>query len=192
MILITWRRLVLMLVRPSAVAADLARTPPRWGGAVAVLQLGLVWAGLSAALHAAGHGPSMSLVPIPRSSYYAAQAVFVVPLTLACWWLMSVVASAVAGADAAGKAKVAAVLGHAYAAPLIFLFLAIDIVLYAGWGFAALGKYLRFYAPIAPIWAIVVGTLGLREALQISTRRALWATLAGMVAQVLVGGVLLR
>jgi hypothetical protein len=192
-IAIAWRRLVTVLFRPSAVAEEIRAAPASRDGAVAVAQLGVVWAVFCAALFAAGHGPSFSLLPIPKGTYYAAQAVFVVPLTLALWWLMSAIAARVAGAkDASGRAMTFAALGYAYAAPLIFVFLLVDVILYASMGFDALGRYIRFYAPIAPLWAVVAGTLVLRRALGISTARALLATAAGMIAQALLGGVLLR
>ncbi len=189
----TWRRLLTILVRPAKVGEQVRQAPARADGAVAVAQLGAVWAAFCAALFAGGHSPSFSLLPIAVGRYYLWQALFVIPLTLALWWVMCTVAARVAGANTAErKAATFAALGYAYAGPLIIAFLLVDIAIYAMLGFAAMGRLIRFYAPIAPLWAVVAGTLCLRAALSLNTGRALAAVVSGMLVQALIGGVFLR
>lgn len=188
-----WQRLPRMLVSPTAVAGDIRASPRASDGAYAVLQLGVAWSALSLWLYLEGHGPSFSLLPIAKGDYYLAQAVFVVPLTLALWWLMSTIACAVARArEPERRAAAFSALGHAYAAPLLFAFILVDAVIFGAAGFAAMGRYIRFYAPIAPIWALVAATRALRNALGVTTGRALAACALAMLAQALVGGVFLR
>lgn len=182
-----------MLVSPTALAGDIRAAPRASDGALAVVQLGAIWSAFSLWLYLAGHGPSFTLLPIARDRYYLAQAAFVVPLTLALWWLMSAIACAVLRLrEPERRAAVFASLGYAYAAPLIFAFLLVDALIFGAAGFAALGRYLRFYAPIAPFWALVAGTRALRAALDVTTGRAFAACALAGLAQALVAGVFLR
>jgi hypothetical protein len=182
-----------MLFAPTAIADEIRAAPRARDGAYAVALLGCLWSAFSLWLHLGGHAPSFVLLPIPKERYYLAQAVFVVPLTLALWWLMSTIAAALAGArDQRRRAATFAALGYAYAAPLIFGFLLVDVVIFQAAGFAALGRYIRFYAPIAPLWALIAGTIAVRRALEIGTGRAFAACAAAMLVQALVGAPFLR
>lgn len=182
------RRMILALFKPAALADEIEGARE---GAIAVVALGVAWGLFSLWLFLAGHGPSFTLVPIPKSHYYLAQAFFVVPLCLVLWQLMSWVALAVAGARER-RALTMGVLAYVYAAPLLFSFVLVDVVIFSAFGFEAMGRYLRFYAPLAPLWTLVGCTVALRRALSISLGRALVAAFAGLAAQAVAGGILLR
>ncbi len=189
----SWRTMVQMLFAPARVADALGERPAVWQGGGAVLTLGVLWAAFSLVLYLRGHAPSFVLLPIPRPAYYLWQSLFVVPVTLASWWVLGSVAAWVAGA-ARGPARdgVIAVLGVAYAAPLVFGFLAVDVVLFAAFGFEAMGRAIRFYAPLAPLWGLWVGTLAVRRRLSVSTARAWLGCAVGFVAMAPLGAVFLR
>ena len=180
------------LWRPRRTMEILAEAPSRRGAAGA-LALGAVWAGFSGLLHLGGHAPSVTLVPIPPERYYLAQAGFAVPLWLALW----AVAARVSGiaATALGGARSpwpGAVMGYALASPMIGLFLLPDILVYLVAGHDALGAAMKYYAPIAPLAAWALATVGLERRFELSRGRAVLAAFAGLLAQALLGAPLLR
>jgi len=186
---------LLDLVRsPRAGLALLARRGSPFPGLAPVLALGALYAAFSRLLHAGGHAPKVTLVPIPKEQYYLWQSLFIVPLFVALWLIYGLVAHALSRL-AGGRASLGAslaVLGVAYAVPLACLFVIPDLIVYLAFGHAALAKAMRFYAPLAMIACVTLSALALMEAHQLSRPRAIAIALAGLVVQGALGGVLLR
>lgn len=163
-------------------------------GAVYVLLAGGGWALLCAALATAGHSPSIALVPIPREHYYAAQAVFVVPLLLASWLLCAALARGVArilGANG-GFVPAANAIAPALALPLLVVFLVPDAIAWMLLGFEALGAVVRVTGPLSFAAMLVCVTVAVRAASSLSTGRAFVAAFCGVFAQGALAGVFLR
>lgn len=159
-----------------------------------VLVAGAIWAALCLLLYRAGHAPSRALVPIARADYYLYQACFVVPLLLAQWRLASAVAQRVARAlGGHGAASLLSDrLAPALALPLILLFLVPDLLAYAWLGFGALAKLVRITAPLSFAGSVWLGSRAVRRVHALGGGRAFAAALLGVLAQALLGGVLLR
>lgn len=187
-------RLIDIWRAPRKTLRDLSEQRARTG-ATAAATLGAIWGLFSLALYLGGHAPSVTLVPIAAERYYLAQAVFAVPLWLVLWRVASTVAHRCAvrlgGVPDQGKA-VAAIMGHALAAPMIALFLLPDVLVYATLGFEALGRAMRWYAPLGPLVAWAMASYGLKVSHDLSTGRAIVAAFAGLLAQAVVGAPLLR
>jgi hypothetical protein len=179
---------------PRAALARAARRASPRDGLLPVLVLGALYAGFSLLLHLGGHAPSVTLVPILRERYYLWQSAFIVPLFVALWLIYSGVAhglSRLAGGRGAGGSTLA-VIGLGYAVPLALLFVVPDVLVYLALGHGALGKGMRIYAPLAAIGCVLLCAVGLRTAHGIARGRAVLISLAGLIAQAAVGGVLLR
>lgn len=163
-------------------------------GAIAVGAAGLVWAALSAMLAADGRAPTVTLLPIPRERYYAAQALFVVPVLLGQWWLASQVSwrSARRLGGAGTWPQTLGPMGGALAVPLVVCFLLPDLVVYLSAGFQALGAVVRFTAPLSLLGAVALATGVVRRVHGLAWARALGAALAGVLAQAAAGGLFLR
>lgn len=188
------RWIVGTLWRPRATFAELEREGKARTGAALVALSGACWAALTAALHAHGHAPSVTLVPIARSDYYLWQTGFVVPLLLVLWLLLTGIVHLLcrrAGAQPRLRPALA-VLGAAYAVPLLFFFIVPDVFIYAALGFDALRQSVRWYAPVTPLVTLVLTTLALTQLYRVGTVRAFAAALVALTAQAAVGGVLLR
>ena len=179
---------------PRAALADIADRGARRDGFVAMLVLGAVHAGFSLILHLAGYAPRMGIPGFGRENHYLWQAFFVFPLYLALFWVGGLVTHGVArGFSGSGSRDASfAVFGVAYAAPMIMLFLVPDILVFEIFGFNAIGKAMRWYAPVAAIACVWLGALGLSRAHKISAGRASLAAIAGFLAQAIVGGAFLR
>ncbi|MFW6049768.1 MAG: hypothetical protein ACODAU_01265 [Myxococcota bacterium] len=163
-------------------------------GLLAVLAAGAAWAALCLVLAADDHAPSVSLVPIPRARYYLAQASFVVPVLLVQWGVCVGVARTVARrlGGAGAVRPLANGLGLALGLPLLSLFVVPDLIAYAVAGFEALGPLVRVTAPLAFVATSVLATGAVRLAHGLGVGRALVAALAGVLAQAVLGGMLLR
>jgi hypothetical protein len=188
------RRLAFLLVRPGPTLDELVQLEPA-RGRLAMLLVGGVWALFSAALAFGGEAPSVTLVPIPKAHYYAAQALFAVPLFWLLWGVLTQVAHRLAtafGGSVDGRSGAAAMLGHAYAAPMIALFLVPDILVYGVFGHAGLARFMKFYAPLGPLVALALGSAGLARAYGLGRGRAFVTALCAFLAQALVGAPLLR
>lgn len=183
----------LLLAPRSAMAAVAARADTR-EGLRPMLLLGVLHAAFSLLLFLAGHAPKMGIPGLPRETHYLIQAVFLVPLYLVLWQIGARVAHALARLSNTPERRPAAlaVFGVAYAAPMILLFLVPDILVFALLGFDRIGKLMRYYAPLAAASSVTLGALGLRSAFSIGNGRAFFASLAGFLAQAVVGGVFLR
>jgi hypothetical protein len=160
----------------------------------AVIAAGAAWAGLCAWLAADGHAPSVTLLPIARERYYLVQAVVVIPVLLGMWGLCAVVANGVARA-LGGKGtlwRTLLALGPALGVPLLCCFVIPDLVAYGVWGFGALGAVVRVTGPLALVVSTVAATGAVYGEHDVSRGRAAVAAVAGVVAQAVVGGVVLR
>jgi hypothetical protein len=173
---------------------DHASARARRSAIAIVLVAGAIWACLCLILYRAGHAPSRTLVPIARADYYLYQACFVVPLLLAQWCLASAVARRIARAlGGSGEARqLTDQIAPALALPLILLFLAPDLLTYAWLGFSALAKLVRITAPLSFLGSVWLGTRAVRRTQGLRGGRALLAAFLAVLAQSLVGGVLLR
>jgi len=189
-----WSLFLAVLRNPRRAFTDIATQGEAREGLAAMLVLGILHAGFSLLLHVTGHTPRMGIPGFGRENYYLYQALFVIPLYLALFWIGGLVAHTIARrfSGAGSREASLAVFGVAYAMPMIALFILPDLVVFLGFGFAAIGKAMRFYAPLAAIACVWLGALGLSRAHQIGAGRAGIAAFVGFVAQALIGGVLLR
>lgn len=163
-------------------------------GLVPMLVLGALHAAFSLLLWLGGHAPRVGIPGLGRESHYLWQAAFALPLYGFLFWLGGSVAHGL-GRLAGGKGSRGATLGVfgvAYAAPMIALFIVPDVIVYLVFGFGAIGKAMRFYAPLAALGCLVLGAWGLAEAQGIGRWRAAGVALGAFVAQAAVGGVVLR
>jgi hypothetical protein len=186
--------LVSVLRRPRATLARLAERGEARAGLGPMLALGVSYAAFSLLLHAHGHAPSVTLVPLARDRYYLAQSIFAAPLFLALWAIFAGIAHGLARL-AGGRGRPGAtfaVIGVAYAAPMLFLFLVPDVVVYLVAGHGALAKAMRFYAPVAPLTCVVLASIGLRAAHGLRVGVAIGITLVASLVQAAMGGILLR
>lgn len=186
--------LVGALVRPMPTLAGVAVAEWWVPSAVAVVAAGLSWAAFCFALASAGHTPSFTGVPIDPASYYQAQALFITPLLVVGWLMMS--------AGAHGCARVlrgsgtwrgtAAALGLGYGLPILLVFVLPDILMYAAGGFAELGYLVRLSTPLCALWVTVMTAAGVRAAHELSWGRATAAALVGVALQGLLVGAFAR
>ena len=175
-------------------AAPPAREATLRGALVSVIIAGASWALLCLLLALGGHAPSVTLLPIAREHYYSFQALVVIPVLAGLWVVASSLArqSARALGGSGTFRATAAGMSRALSIPLLFLFIVPDIIAYSIGGFAALGHVVRFSAPLAFFVTLLLGTRALRTAEALSTPRAFAAASAGIVAQALLAGVILR
>lgn len=180
------------LWRPRRTMSALAEAPPR-AGAGGALALGAGWAAFSLWLHVDGRAPSMTLVPIPAERYYLAQALFAIPLWVVLWAVAGHV-SGIAAIAMGGTRRSwpGAVMGYALASPMLALFLVPDVLVYLIAGHDALGAAMRYYAPLGPLAAWALASLGIERRFEISRGRAILAAFVGLLAQALAGAPVLR
>jgi len=161
-----------------------------WAASHGVLSaLFLAWLALE------GEAPSGPLVaPIPRESYYAWEAVFVLPLRVAM--ALAFAGSAHAIARKLGGSGTFEDTFHrgarALGLPFLALWLLPDVALYATGGFDRLGAGVRVTAAVSSFGTLVLAVLAVRDAHALSTGRAIAAALVGLVAQAVLGAPLLR
>ena len=180
---------------PRVTIAGMERASPTLGRAIAwVTSAGFGWALLCAWLALEGHAPSVTLVPIPAESYYAAQALFVVPVVLAQYAVLGAVAHAMARAlGGSGEQRdTLARLGPAFALPILLVLVIPDAVVLAAAGFDALGALVRITAPLLALTTWALATMAVRRACRLSTGRGALAALTGLIAQAALGAPLLR
>lgn len=183
------------VVAPRATLRALAEARAlRLGLALVVLSAG-VHALFSALLAVAGHQPSVALLPIPRARYYLAQAFFVIPVELAAWaahgWVAAVLGRRLFGGRGDLSGCLAA-LGAAQAVPMLFAFLLPDLVVYLGFGFGALGPAMRWYAPVAAVWSLVLAVLAVAAAHRMGAGRALALGTLALLVRVAITGTFVR
>lgn len=163
-------------------------------GLVAMLVLGVLHAGFSLALHLAGHTPKMGIPGLGRENHYLFQSIFIIPLYFVLFWIGGRVAHATARRLSGTGSREAslAMFGIAYAVPMIFLFIIPDILVFLLWGFGAIAKAMRYYAPLAAITCVGLGTVGFSRAHELAPGRAALAVFVAFVVQAAVGGIFLR
>lgn len=183
-----------VFLHPRAAIADIAARGQVRDGIAAMLVLGVLHAGFSLALYLAGHAPKIGTLGFDRGNHYLVQAVFVLPLYTVLSWIGGRIAHAIALRLLGSGSREAslAVFGVAYALPMIVFFLIPDIFVFGLFGFAAIGKAMRWYAPIAAITCVWLGAVGFSRAHNLTMGRAALAVFIGFVAQVMLGGAFLR
>lgn len=155
--------------------------------------LGAVYAAFSFLLYRANVTPRAVWLPIDPASYYLAQALFVAPLFILLTVLYVAVLRALLPARDGATFRAAYLrLAPAYAWPLLFLFVVPDLVVFLVAGHAALPRAMRFYGPLAPIAIVALSVVRARPFFGASTGRASLASFAGLVAQAVVGALVLR
>ena len=174
-----------VIVGPKVAFESLADAPA-WKGAVPMTVLGLVYAGFSFALGYAGHTPAQAILPIPLEAYYFVQAALLPPLFVVLWGIVATVVRLFLGGGAA------AALGWAYAVPWGLAYVGPDIAVYLVAGFDALAPAMRWFAPVAVLWTWALTA----PAVRVVHRRGWGASIAvafvALLAQAMVGGVVLR
>ncbi|MRG95752.1 hypothetical protein [Polyangium spumosum] len=180
----------------AAMAGVAARADAREGRSV-MLVLGATHGLFSLLLYLSGHAPRFGLPGLDPGRHYLFQALFAVPLYLVLFWIGGGVAHALArrlsaSGGAGSRGASLAVFGVSYAAPMMLLFLLPDIVVHLAFGFSAIGKAMRYYAPLAAIGCLILGTMGLSRAHHLPTRTALLSAFVGFLTQAVVGALFLR
>ncbi|MBX3249536.1 MAG: hypothetical protein KF901_20330 [Myxococcales bacterium] len=185
-----------LVTAPSRAMARVANAErPHRAGGLALIAQGLLSAALLAWLAIDGHAPSGPLVvPIPRADYYAAEALFVLPvralMALAFALASRSLARALGGHGALGASFGTGAL--ALAVPNVALWVVPDLVVYGAAGFDALAPAMRFYVPLSLAWTVSLAVVAVRATHGLSLPRAVAAAFAGLAAQALVGAPLLR
>ncbi|MFO0565491.1 MAG: hypothetical protein U0263_07505 [Polyangiaceae bacterium] len=153
-----------------------------------------VWSAFCVWLHRSGHAPSRVLLPIPPGDYYLYQAVGLVPLLFGAWWLLTVVTHALARLlGGSGRLRaLGAAAGFAYALPLLGCFVLPDLVVFAAFGFGALGKLVRVTGLVlaAAEWLLVSRAITAAHGLRLRPASAI--ALVALLVQAAVLGVFLR
>ena len=163
----------------SSTSRDRVARRARW----LVIGATLLWSGLCAALHRAGHVPSG---PTPVAGWYGVQAVLLwAVLPLQCWLVGRIVGRVTRLAEAGRPIGVEAF------ATTVLCFVLSDIAAWMAVGFDELGRVLRWSAPAALIVGLGRGVLLLR-ARSVGPGRALAALLLGFLVAAVVGGPFLR
>ena len=183
-----------MLRGPGPAIADAVATGGRTLGLKAALLMGVLWAAFVGALAIGGHQPSGPLVlPIPRESYYAVEAAFIIPTYVALFYAFSGVIHGLArkfGSEASWTAS-QGVGGLSLALPSILAWWLPDVVVYAWAGFSALAKAMPYYVPLSIVGTWVLGTAGVRAVHRLGPGRALltvgiaWGIQAAIAAPLL-------
>lgn len=181
------------LLRPRATLDALSRQPAWTTGASAVAWLGLTWAALSVLLWNAGRAPRFVFLPIPADHYYLVQAVIVLPVMTALWWLYSEVAHRLcrAAGGEGSEAGVRSALGFAYAVPMM-VHVGLELIVYLCVGFSGLSLVARFSMPLAALWVWALSALTLRVTHRVAWSRAAWVSFVALSVQAFAGATLLR
>jgi hypothetical protein len=192
-----WSLFVAVLRSPRSAMEGVANRADLREGRAVMLVLGAVHAGFSLLLHLAGHAPRAGIPGLGPEGHYLRQAIFVAPLYLVLFWIGGLVAFAAArrfsGAVGSGSRDGSlAVFGVAYGVPMTLLFLVPDVAVFLTLGFGAIGKAMRWYAPVAALACVWLGAAGLSRLHHIGMGRAALAAFAGFLTQAVVGGFFLR
>lgn len=186
--------LALVLLRPGPTLRVLAADPSARSGASAVAVLGIAWSALLIALWSGGHAPSFVLLPIAREHYYALQALAMLPVLTALWWLCSEIAHRICaragGSGSEGGVRTA--LGFAYAAPMLLAHILPELAAYAAGGFDVMAHVGRVSLGVAALWVWCLSAAALRIAHGVRLTVALGASFAGLFAQALAGALIIR
>lgn len=175
----------------------LDRVAARPAVATATLPLaatGAAWSLLSLLLWHGRHAPSQTLLPVPKPSYYLAQALWVVPMLFLGWAILVAVAHRLA-AWAGGRGERAgmrATLAYAYAAPIAGLVVLPDLVIHLAFGFDALRVLVKVSGPLVLLAECALCTRAVMAVHGLGVPRALAVALAALLAQGLIVGSVLR
>jgi hypothetical protein len=183
-----------VLLRPASALPTLARDPSARSGASAVALLGIAWSALLILLWSGGHAPSFVLLPIAPESYYVLQALAMLPILTALWWIHSEIAHrlcrAAGGSGEEGGVRTA--LGFAYAAPMLVAHVLPELVAYVAGGFELMAAVGRVSLALAALWVWALSAAALRIAHGVRLPVAIGASLAGLLVQALAGGLVIR
>ena len=157
--------------------------------AVLVALAGALWAAFCLTLSSGGHAPSVTLLPIPRERYYLFEAAIVVPVLLGQWLATAAIASRLARTEPRATATG---LAYAMALPLVTLFLLPDAIVYALWGFEALGRLVVVTAPLLLVSTIAGSALTLSRLGPSSRARAWLSAAVAVVIPAAIAGIILR
>lgn len=157
--------------------------------AFVVLFVAAVWSGFCLVLQVAGHAPSFTVLPVPKAAYYGVQASLLPGLLVVGWLCLSWVAHL---GMPGPWLRTARALALPYAGSILWLFVLPDIVGYIAFGFEGLGRVLRWTGPLLVFGAWLSSLGALRAVHAVSRLRAGLAALAGLVAQAVLLGPLLR
>jgi hypothetical protein len=186
--------LVRTVVAPGPLFAALAVRPRPALGMGAILLLAALWSLLSLRMAAGGHAPAVGVPGLAAAHHYVVQAA-VLPLVLLLAWRAS---AAVAGRVAVllggmpAPAALRTTLGFASAVPLAAALVLPDLVVLETFGHAALARAMRWYAPVAVVWAGVLAVCAVHASTDVAGWRAVAAALAGLVAAVLLLALVVR
>ena len=141
-------------------------------------------------LYADGHAPSFVGWPVPAEHYYLLQGLVLPLLMPALWWLACRITARLAGAE---PERLAAPLSRALALPTLLLLVLPDAVAYGIGGMAGLTIAARLVGPLLLLGLIAASVRATRRALPaISPARAACSALAGLVAVLVLGGLVIR
>lgn len=181
------------LARPRRTFARLREAPTTRSGAAAVALTGMGWGALSLLLWSAGRPARFVLLPVGGHDWYLIQGVLMLPVLTILWWVFASVAHRLAralGGEGPREGTFAA-LGFAYALPL-GLHVGAEMTAYLFFGFEALGMVARVSMPVAALWVWALSAGALRVIHRIGVARAVAASLAGLLVQLVLGAPVLR
>ena len=181
-----------MIFAPRETFAALSARPAPRRAALAIVLLGLAWAGLYTWLAVDGRAPTFTRwLPTQADRYYGVARLYVAPLLVVLWLFGGQLAHVLCGQRAPLGASLS-VLGFALAVPFSVALLIPDLTVYGFNGQIGMTEAIRVTGPIALLWALGLTALGLRTLHRLSRGRALRNTL---MVFILMGGpaaVLLR
>lgn len=157
-----------------------------------MLGASLLYAAFCTLLYMDAQQPSFTGIPIPAEHYYFAQTLFIIPLLLLGWRVFTAITARIAPVPSDRRLALNELLGRAYGAPLILLYLLPDLIVYHLYGFDALAPAMRIYAPLCLIAILILSTRALRRLTDIPLPRALLAASAGFFANALLVGTFVR
>lgn len=184
------RTMLSTLVRPRRAFESLRTMDESGPGGAAIAVLGMLWGLLCFLLWSSGREPHAILLPIPPRDYYLAQGLLMLPIVTAQWWVFSEIAHRLARGEGS-EAATRTALGFAYAAPML-VHVGVELLVYLLVGFDELSLVARFSLPIASLWVWALSAMALEIIHRVSRRRAVLASLAGLLVSGLAGALLLR
>lgn len=189
-----FRLIARVVLSPRSTLDTLAVRPDPRQAAGAVLLFAVTYSAFCWLLWLGGHQPSRVLLAIPRDDYYFWQGLILPPLFLLLWLIFAFTVHGlvrVAGGRG-GWASTLTVTGFSYGPPLLLGFVLPDLLVYLVAGFEHLAVGMRFYAPLAVLWVIVLAAWGLARAHRLSLWRTGAIAWLAFVIQAAIGGIFVR
>lgn len=141
-------------------------------------------------MYSDGHSPSFVGWPVPAEQYYLLQGLGLPLLMPLLWWVACRVTARLAATE---PARLAAPLSRALALPTFLLLVLPDAVAYAVGGMAALTLAARVVGPLVLLGLAAAAVRATRRALpELSTVRAVLSALGGLLAALVLGGLVIR